>query len=634
MIQLNSICLSFGQTDIFDHITALFRAQKIGVVGRNGAGKSTLLKAIAGLIPLDEGSISQERHRTIAYLPQEITLESDKSIYQEAYTVFDQFAKLQVECDSIEQLLSQGLGDAEVLIERYQELQDKLSKFDAVAAQTRTKKILLGVGFSEERQQEMVANLSMGWKMRLVLAKLLLLDADFYLFDEPTNHLDMVTKEWFLGFLREYKGGFLLVTHDRHFLDKACDYIFELERGNGTMYTGNFSSYIEQKTERQAVVQSAFNRQQREISQKQATIDRFKASASRSRMAQSMMKQLDKIERIEVEPPLPTIKIRLPQAPRAGKIILEAKTLSYGYSDRALFADASCEIHRGQKVALIGANGIGKSTFFNLLTQKLTSRTGSVNYGYNVTPVLFEQDQASVLTPTNTIFEEIIQATSQQTESTIRALLGAFLFSGDDIDKKISVLSGGERNRVAMVKIFLQNANFLILDEPTNHLDLYAKDVLLQALQNYDGTLLFVSHDYDFINRLASHIIELTPKGIISYPGTYEEYVWQKKQQESAQEQANAPKKVVASLNSDKTVKGNLSARPAQATYEERKEMRSIEARLEKIELEIAKVSEQLSVLEYGSPQFVALTAQAAKLHEEQAVKTKRWEQLMSPAGN
>lgn len=631
MIQLNKISLSFGQSVIFDNITALFRAQKIGVVGRNGAGKSTLLKAIAGLIPLDEGSISQERHRKIAYLPQEITLESDKSIYLEAYTVFEEFTKLQEEADKIEQSLSQGADNAEELIERYQELQDILSKFDAVAAQNRTKKILLGVGFSENKQQELVNTLSMGWKMRLVLAKLLLLNADFYLFDEPTNHLDMVTKEWFLNFLKEFKGGFLLVTHDRHFLDNACDYIFELERGNGTMYTGNFTAYIAQKSERQATTQSAFERQQREISQKQATIDRFRASASKSRMAQSMMKQLDKIERIEVEPPLPTIKIKLPAAPRAGKIILEAKGLSYGYTDRTLFTNASCEIHRGQKVALIGANGIGKSTFFNLLTQRLQTRSGSVDYGYNVTSALFEQDQARVLTPTNTIFEEIIQATSQQTESTIRALLGAFLFSGDDIEKKISVLSGGERNRVAMVKIFLQNANFLILDEPTNHLDLYSKDVLLQTLQKYDGTMLFVSHDYDFINKLATHIVELTPNGLISYPGTYEDYLWQKKQVELAQEHAKAPKKSVASaaINNTPIGKNNLNTRPAQATYEERKEMRSIEARLEKIELELAKNLEALAALEYGSTQYNVVTAQVKKLQDEQASKTKRWEELM-----
>ncbi len=427
--------------------------------------------------------------------------------------------------------------------------------------------------------------------MRLVLAKLLLQEADFYLFDEPTNHLDIVTKEWFFDFIKNGRFGFLLVSHDRYYLDKACDYIFELERGKGKWFVGNFSQYILQKEQQQAIIQASYERQQKDIAQKQKTIERFRASATKAKMAQSMIKQLDKVELIEVEPPLPTIKLQFPTIQRSGTTVLSFENLKQVFDNKVIFQNINGQIQRGEKIALVAPNGTGKTTLFNNLTGKYKLTEGLVKFGHNVNYAIFEQDQNRALDPNNTIYREVLNACPDISEAVIRGFLGSFLFSGESIHKKISVLSGGEKNRVAMVKVLLQKANFLLLDEPTNHLDLYAKDVLLQALKQYEGTLLIVSHDHSFLQGIATCIWELTPQGIHAYPGTYESYLYAKK----ALEQGNEPK--ATSMPKPQA----QAPKTSKDSYNLRKEIASTESKISRLEGEILKLNNVFGQQKYGS---------------------------------
>lgn len=619
MIILRSLSLSFGEQIVFNNISASFTEdQKIGIVGRNGAGKSTLLKAIAGLQKLDDGAISCERGKTIAYLPQEITFNSTKSVFDEAFLQFNEFIILEKESQEITHALEAGSSNAAQLIDRYNEIQQKLMFFDRPAAEQKTREILAGLGFSEERQQQTVDTLSVGWKMRVILAKLLLQNADFYLFDEPTNHLDLPTKEWFMEFLRNSSFGFLLITHDRHYLENACQAIFELERGRATMYYGNFSFYVAQKEQALAQQQTAYERQQKEIAHKEEIIAKFKAG-TRSMQARSMQKQLERMDLVEApESPLPTIKINFPACAQAGKVVLTIENVSHSFEDKLLFKNATCDIPRGKKFALVAPNGTGKTTLFNLITGKLPLQHGKITFGYNVQPAFFEQDQTQALNLKRTIIEEINEACPKVPESTIRAFLGTFLFSGDDIRKKIGVLSGGEKNRVAMVKVLLQNANFLLLDEPTNHLDLYAKEVLLQALQQFQGTILFVSHDHTFIQELATDILELTPNGLYHYPGKYEEFLMDRAA-DSASNKNSESKLEKKEKNTEQKDSNNLDIR---------KKVKTLESAISKLEAEQEKLYVIFTTHEYGSPEYMKADKRLADLQKQLEQATAEWEQL------
>ncbi len=615
IIMLRNISLSYGERTLFKDISVDFQErQKVGVVGRNGAGKSTLLKIIAGIEKPDEGSVSKEKNKTIAYMAQEMVLRSDKTIIDEAFTVFEKFTRLEAEQHQIEKELETEPAHAEQLLERYTHIQEKLSHFDRADAEKQTEDILVGLGFKKEQFNGPVATLSVGWKMRLVLAKLLLQNADFYLFDEPTNHLDITAKEWFFDFLKRANFGFLLVTHDRYFLEKACDIIFELSHGKGTLYHGNYSYYVTQKEERNRVQQSAYNRQQREIAHKKATINRFRASASKAKMAQSMMKQLDRMERIEVEPAEPTISLSFPELTRPGKVILSVNNVSHTFDEEPLFKNAACEIGRGKKIALIAPNGTGKTTLFNLISGKLPLQDGTIEFGHNVTDALFEQDQTRALNAESTVFDEVQNNTKNVSDSAIRSFLGSFLFRGNDIEKKIKVLSGGEKNRVAMVKVLLQNANFLLLDEPTNHLDLFAKAVLLQALQRYPGTILFVSHDHNFIQELATDILELSPNGLYHYPGKYEEFL------QDTQAARDATKSTIV-----KEASKPIAHKKDSASH---KEFKKIENRINKLEKELEKLLLALATLSYGTPEYTKNMEKISATKQKLEAAEKEWKQL------
>ena len=620
MIQLQNICLAFGSQKVFDHISTSFsETERVGLVGRNGSGKSTLLKAIAGNLELDKGSIAVSGKMRIAYMPQEVVLNSDRSILEEALSAYKDIGPLRLKAQEFEPLLEQGDPD---VVQEYGHVTERLAELHVDQAVRDTKVMLLGLGFKEVQFDAPVTSLSVGWQMRIVLAKLLLQDADFYLFDEPTNHLDIVAKDWFLDFLKESNFGFMLVCHDKYFLDKLSDRIFELDRGQGTNYYGNYQQYEDQKEHNLELLKTAKIQQEKDIKQKQRFVERFGAKSSKAKLAKSMQKTIDKIEIIELPQDARTVNFSFPNTVRAGRVVLEVESLSFAYDTKQIFKDVTFNIERGEKVALVAPNGGGKTTLFNTIIGKLKQQKGRVHFGYNVEPVIFEQEQHKVLDPNKIVLDEVLNNVSKKTEQQVRSFLGAFLFSKDAVIKKTKVLSGGERNRVSMVKVLLQDANFLLLDEPTNHLDIQSKEILLKALQQFDGTIFFVSHDHDFVNHLATRVIELTPQGIHSYFGNYEEFLIQKKAAQS-----NSKQSKVQSSDSQKDVPASKQERINE--FEKNKEIQRLERKIGNLEKDIEKLNAQFADLEYGTEQFSQLQKKVLTKEKELKEFTEKWESLM-----
>lgn len=612
MIYINNIHLSYGGQVIFDGLTfTCAKGQRIGLLGRNGTGKSTLLKAIAGFVKLDEGSITIDKYTRVGYMPQEVVMQSEKTVIEEVLTASKAYQALVYEKAELEKQLESSHDDS--LVARYTELLEMYTSLDVARAKELAEKIVKGLGFKPDGFNQPVAELSVGWKMRVVLAKLLLEDADFYLFDEPTNHLDLPAKEWFFEFLKQGSFGYLLVTHDRHYLDKACDGILALAQGEAVYFPGNYTQYLAAETERREHLEKAFNRQQKEIAQKKATIERFRAKASKARMAQSMEKQLNKIDLIELEPLQPTISLTFPPAVRSGDVALTIQQVQYSFEGKLLFKNVNGVIKRGEKVALVAPNGTGKTTLFNVLAGTYPLQGGMVTFGHNVSTAVFEQDQLKALDPDKTVFEEV-SGSVDVPDSTIRSFLGSFLFSGDTISKKIRVLSGGERNRVAMVKVLLKKANFLLLDEPTNHLDLFAKEVLLQALQQFNGTMLFVSHDHAFLQGLATRIWELTPDGIIDHLGTYESYLDHKRAGE-----------VIPSKESPRSA----ATSHAQKDQGSRKRITSLEQSIDRQEMRIEELQNSFTELAFGSKEYDTALLALKQAQKKLADLTAEWESLL-----
>ena len=624
MINGYNVCLEMVEQVIFDDISFVFdHDQRIGLVGRNGSGKSTLLKVIAGQQQLDKGSVSIQKSKSIAYLSQDVVLASDKSIIEEAYTAFAHIAVLIEEQKAIEAQLDNA-DDIDELLERYALVCEKLLHIDQEGMRAEAKKVLMGLGFKPDQLDEPVANLSVGWKMRIVLGKLLLQKADFYLFDEPTNHLDIVAKEWFLQFLKRAPFGFVLVCHDRYFLNQLCTEIFEIERGKGKLYVGDYNNYEKQKAHDEALLEMQYKNQQRDIKQKTETIERFKAKASKASMAQSMMKALDKVERIELPPKSPDINFNFPPIQQSGSVVLTIEDVGHAFGSKQIFKDVSFEVQKGQKIALVASNGVGKTTLFNLIAQKLPLGSGKVIVGYNVHSTVFDQDQTASLAMDKTILENITESCPKVIEQKIRAFSGSFLFTKDSINKKVGVLSGGEKNRVGMIKVLLQNANLLLLDEPTNHLDIQSKDILLTALQSYQGTILFVSHDQDFVNKLATDIVELSVDGAKEYQGNYELYVYQKQQEASSSAKATADRQDVPKKTNNNKKEQEVAA-PKKVTLSS-SEVKALERTVQKLEHEVSRTENSFAELTFGSAKFNDAQKKLIDLKKELAVALAAWE--------
>jgi ATP-binding cassette, subfamily F, member 3 len=501
---------------------------RIGLVGVNGAGKSTQLKIIAGEMEPTAGVVVRPNSLKIAYLTQEFEVEPTRTVREEFWTVFHEANAIHHSLSEVH--VAMETADPETLdklIHKMDKLQRKFEALDGYGLDAQIEKILPEMGFTSEDGDRLVSAFSGGWQMRMSLGKILLQEPDLLLLDEPTNHLDLETIEWLENYLRGLTTPMVVVSHDRAFLDRLCNQIVETERGVSTTYLGNYSAYLLQKAEMQAAQLSTYERQQKEIEKQQTFVDRFRASATRSTQAKSREKQLDKIERIEAPTgSMRTLRFRFPDAPRSGRETVIIENLVKTYGDRILFLGADLLIERGDRVAILGPNGAGKSTLLHMMVGLEAPDEGSIKIGeHNVIPGYFEQNQAEALDLDKTVVQTIHDEVPVWTNEEVRTLLGRFLFSGDTVFKKVEALSGGEKARLALAKMLLRPVNLLILDEPTNHLDIPAKEMLEEALQNYEGSAIIVSHDRFFLEQVANKIVEIRDGELRLYRGDYYYYL-------------------------------------------------------------------------------------------------------------
>lgn len=513
--------------------------ERVGLVGVNGAGKSTQMKIIMGEVEPTDGEIIRPADLRIAHLTQEFDVVPTRTVREELWTVFTEANAVQDEIHRIQHEMAEPDADLDDLIHQLDRAQRKFEALDGYRLESQIEKILPEVGFEIEDGDRLVSSFSGGWQMRISLGKILLQEPDILLLDEPTNHLDLETIEWLENYLRGLKTPMVIISHDREFLDRLCTKIVETERGISTTYLGNYSQYLQQKAENKDAQQSAFERQQKDLAKQQEFIEKFRASATRSTQAKSREKLLDKVERIEAPiSDVRTLKFQFPPAPRGGQEVVTIQDLTHTYDDKILFLGANLAIERGDRIAFLGPNGCGKSTTLRMIMGMESYDEGNVKIGtHNIIPGYFEQNQAEALDLEKTVMDTIHDEVPDWKNGEVRTLLGQFLFSGDTVFKKVGALSGGEKARLALAKMLLRPANFLILDEPTNHLDIPAKEMLENALKEYDGTVAIVSHDRFFISQVANKIVEIRDGEFIVYNGDYHYYLEKIEQEKEAARQ-------------------------------------------------------------------------------------------------
>jgi ATP-binding cassette subfamily F protein 3 len=532
MLSLKNAGKRFGPRVLFLEADWLIRNdEKTALVGANGTGKSTLMKVLAGLETLDYGTLDQTRGISVGYLPQEGLELAGRTVFDECLTVFDELHEMEREIERLAGQMAEldhESAEYQSVAERYSVLQDRFHALDGYALDAQVGSVLTGLGFGKEDWTRQTDEFSGGWQMRIALAKLLLAKPNLLLLDEPTNHLDLETRNWLEDYLKNYPFGYILISHDRYFLDVTIDRTVEIWNKRLTIYHGNYTKYLKQKDERREQLMAAYRNQRERIEHLEAFINRFRYQATKAKQVQSRIKELEKIERIEVPEEEPVMHFKFPQPPPSGRMVVEAEGLAKSYGPKQVFTGARLTIERGDRIALVGVNGAGKSTMIKLLTGDETPTSGAIKLGHNVVAEYFAQDQYKVLDPEARMLADISRSAKRVPEVQLRSLLGCFLFSGDDVFKPLGVLSGGERNRFALARILVSPSNFLLLDEPTNHLDMRAKDVLLDALAHYSGTVIFVSHDRYFIDRLATRVIEIENGAVTAYEGDYEDYLRRK----------------------------------------------------------------------------------------------------------
>jgi ATP-binding cassette, subfamily F, member 3 len=526
MISVSNVSVHFGERTLLDGASFVIGARdRMGLVGRNGAGKSTMMKIIANYeTPNGGGTISKASNATIGYLHQDMTLPKGRTVIDEALSAFDEVKALEKRIEELNHELTIRT-DYETdsymdLIHEVSDANERHSILGGDTAQADAERILRGLGFKTSDMNRLTDEFSGGWQMRVELAKMLLQRPDFLLLDEPTNHLDIESIIWLEKFLDEYPGAVVLISHDKQFLDNVTKRTVEIELGKIYDYKANYTKYVEMRAERRELLQNAFQNQQKMISERERTISRFMAKATKTSMAQSMQKQLDKMERIEIdEEDVKSMNIRFSPAPRSGQVVVEAKGLSKNYGNLDVLNQVDLKLDRGERVAFVGQNGQGKTTLAKILIGDLPYTEGGMNLGHNVQVGYYAQNQAETLYKDNTLLETMEMHSPPEMRTRLRAILGAFMFSGDDATKKVSVLSGGERARLALACLLLRPFNLLLLDEPTNHLDMISKEVLKEALMQYDGTLIVVSHDREFLAGLTEKTIEFRDKKLYEHLG-------------------------------------------------------------------------------------------------------------------
>ncbi len=543
MIQLSSAGKRFGPKLLFDNLDWLITpSERVGLVGANGTGKSTLLKILGGLETLDYGSLVSAKYTTFGYLPQDGLQLSGRTVFDECMSVFSNLRALEQEMEDLEHKMGElehTSAEYAQVADRYERISGEFRVKDGYALDAQVGTVLDGLGFRKEDWTRYTEEFSGGWQMRIALGKLLLAKPNLLLLDEPTNHLDLETRNWLEQYLLQYPFAYVLISHDRYFLDVTVDRIAEIWNKGVHFYSGNYEKYLQQKQERRDSLVAAYKNQRERIEQLEAFINRFRYQATKAKQVQSRIKELEKIERIEIPPDERTIHFTFPQPKPSGRSVVEATDVAKSYGAKQVFRDASFTIQRGDRIALVGVNGAGKSTLIKLLTGIEPLTAGALKLGHNVEPDYFAQDQYKELDPARRMLDDLSDVAAQKSITELRGVLGCFLFSEDDVFKPIGVLSGGERNRYALARMLLHPSNFLLLDEPTNHLDMRAKDVLLEALEKYNGTVVFVSHDRYFIDKLATRVFEIGNGRIEVFPGNYEDYLWRKQREEAGQEGSN-----------------------------------------------------------------------------------------------
>jgi ATP-binding cassette, subfamily F, member 3 len=628
VIQLSSISKSFGDRVLLDSVTwQIDDRERVGLTGPNGAGKTTLLKMLAGLDEPDGGTIVKPAGLTIGYLPQDGLEYSGRTLREEASLAFKPLLDMKAEIAALENRLGDEQAsheEHETMLSRYSELQDEFRRSDGYTIELKVTTVLRGLGFSDDDLEKRTETFSGGWQMRIALARLLLGRPGLLLLDEPTNHLDLDARNWLEEYLSDYPHAVILVSHDRFFLDAVVTRITEIGMRTLTDYVGNYSAYIKERDARMDRLRQQKRDQDEEIERMQAFINRFRYQATKASQVQSRIKMLDKVVRIEIPPERKRVRFHFPQCQKSGRMVMELKHVRKAYGATRVFGDVNLHIERGDRIALIGPNGVGKSTLMRMLSGVEAPDTGERAEGHQMVMQYFAQDEAAKLDPTQTVYTTLAGDSPIQMVPHIRTILGGFLFSGDDIEKPVRVLSGGERTRLAVARMLLRPANTLLLDEPTNHLDLDSKDVLLDALEDFGGTLIFVSHDRYFVDKLATKIIEIGHGDASVYPGDYESFLWSKKQRETGVRSgsavtpgvrstnevpagAHAPRKPAKSdLTPGKAANADLTPKPSydakkQQDAEARKARRELEARqrrIQELEGRIAKTEQAIKDLE------------------------------------
>ncbi len=606
MLQLNNIEIDYSGRKIFTNVNwHITPGARIGLCGENGAGKSTLLKLLCGINSSDKGDVIVAKGTTFGYLPQDGLHYSGNSLFEEVRSACGDLLAMAQEIEQLEGKISASAAESD--LERYAHLQDLYSQRGGFTLETDIAKVLHGLGFAEDDWTKPCEQFSGGWQMRIALARLLLQRPNLLLLDEPTNHLDLPARNWLEKYLSSYPFAVVLVSHDRYFMDQVVQRIVEVWNGALTEYPGNYTLYLQERDRRVAALRAAKQRQNEEIERIEAFINRFRYQANKASQVQSRIRQLEKVERIKVPPQRKKIAFTFPQPSRGGKDLLELHKAGQRYGEHQVLENVDLIVSRQERIALIGANGAGKSTLMRLLAGIELPSSGERVEGHNLELAYFAQDQATTLNPKNSVLEEITAKSPVAMVPKLRDVLGTFLFSGDDVHKKVAVLSGGERNRLALAILLLRPANLMLLDEPTNHLDLQSKDVLLQALNSYAGTLVFVSHDRYFVDALATRIIDVADGAITSHPGNYADFLRTQQQisdrgQDAAGGGQHAENRVehIAAKNSATSPAADKEQRKAEHAKrkEEQRQLRKLQKQLLKLENKIANSEQEGSELE------------------------------------
>lgn len=642
MLHLVELSMEYAGRFLFDSVNVHIRKKdRIGLVGPNGAGKTTLFRILTGSVHPTSGEIRKPKDLRIGYLPQEGLLEDGKTLMAETLTAFEELVRTKKELRRLEKKISDDSlprDEHDGFMELYGELLHRFEHHGGLTMEAEAGKVLLGLGFTTDDFGRPTAEFSGGWRMRILLAKLLVQKPDLLLLDEPTNHLDLESLQWLESYLSGYDGSVILISHDRTFLNKICVRILELSGKNLTVYTGNYDVYLATREERIEQQRQAYKRQQDYLKQQQLFIDRFRAKNTKATLVQSRIKALEKLDLVEApEDQTDTVRFRFPPPPRAGRSVVTFEGLTKSYGDNLVFENLGYSVDRGDKIAVVGVNGEGKSTLCRILAGVESSDGGEVRYGHNVVAEYFAQQQAEKLQGSTSVFDEIRKESKDQTLTGIRTLLGAFLFGGDDVDKPVSVLSGGEKSRLALAKMLLRASNFLILDEPTNHIDIQTKDILKRALNDYGGTFLVVSHDRHFLGGLVNKVLELKHGKLREFRGGFEYYL-ERKAAELEGESAVVREK--------QPVRRQSSARKTRAQKheeaEERKKKSAVRKRIADTERRIADLEQKKEALgkllgdpeTYQDPdrvrdtaaEFEAISAELTGLYET-------WEALVPGMG-